>query len=250
MGLLNLQHLKNKYSLNVRNLAYIGANKGQDVDEFLSVFPDIKISLFEPQDELFSYLKKNFGTNSNISLFNFAIGSSSGKASMYIADNDGQSSSFLKPKDHLTEHPEIKFDLHQKYFDIKTLDELNLDDIDLINIDTQGYELEVLKGSHKTLMYKAKYIILEINKKELYEGCPMIKEIDLHLKKYNFIRTDTHYWMDLYSWGDAFYIKKDLINNSRYIFSVFKNKLYNIQKFYKHLIALRNFLWKLRGKTS
>ena len=45
MGLLNLQHLKNKYSLNVRNLAYIGANKGQDVDEFLSVFPDIKISI-------------------------------------------------------------------------------------------------------------------------------------------------------------------------------------------------------------
>ena len=58
MGLLNLQHLKNKYSLNVKNLAYIGANKGQDVDEFLSVFPDTKISLFEPQDELFSYLKK------------------------------------------------------------------------------------------------------------------------------------------------------------------------------------------------
>ena len=76
MGLLNLQHLKNKYSLNVKNLAYIGANKGQDVDEFLSVFPDTKISLFEPQDELFSYLKKNFGNNSNISLFNFAIGSS------------------------------------------------------------------------------------------------------------------------------------------------------------------------------
>ena len=56
--------------------------------------------------------------------------------------------------------------------------------------------------------------------------------------------------MDSYSWGDAFYIKKDLINNSRYIFSIFKNKLYNIQKFYKYLIALRNLLWKLRGKTS
>ena len=37
--------------------------------------------------------------------------------------------------------------------------------------------------------------------------------------------------MDSYSWGDAFYIKKDLINNSRYIFSIFKNKLYNIQNF-------------------
>ena len=59
-----------------------------------------------------------------------------------------------------------------------------------------------------------------------------------------------HFWMDSYSWGDAFYIKKDLINNSRYIFSIFKNKLYNIQKFYKYLIALRNLLWKLRGKTS
>ena len=73
-------------------------------------------------------------------------------------------------------------------YEIKILDELKIVDIDLLNIDTQGYEMEVLKGSRKLLSQNVKYIILEVNKKELYEGCPLVKDIDI-FKKYGFIRT-------------------------------------------------------------
>ena len=127
---------------------------------------------------------------------------------------------------------------------------MEIEDIDLLNIDTQGYEMEVLKGSRKLLSQGIKYIILEVNKKELYEGCPLVKDIDNFLKKFGFVRTDTHYWMDSYSWGDAFYIKKELIGYKRQVFSAIKNKLYSISSLYSLLIQIRNIIWKVRRQTS
>ena len=103
-----------------------------------------------------------------------------------------------------------------------------------------------MKGSQQILTSDIKYLILEINKKEIYEGCPHIKEVDLFLKKYNFVRTDTHYWMDSYSWGDAFYIKKNLITRRKFYTSILKNSLYSINILYDSLIVIRNFLWKLK----
>ena len=41
----------------------------------------------------------------------------------------------------------LKLNLSSAAYEIKILDELKIVDIDLLNIDTQGYEMEVLKGS-------------------------------------------------------------------------------------------------------
>ncbi len=250
MALLKLAHLKNKYDLTITKIAHVGAHKGQEVEEYLDVFPNVEINLFEPQANLFQYLEDKFGNQKNITLHNFALGSLNDSSTMFISDNEGQSSSFYKPKVHLVEHPEVKFHENNSIFEIKVLDELGIKNIDFLNIDTQGFEMEVLKGSVNVLSEDVKYIILEINKKELYEGCPLVKDIDSFLKKYGFIRTDTHYWMDSYSWGDAFYIKRDLISTKRLIFSVLKNNLYSIETLYRFLILSRNIIWKLRNKTS
>ena len=250
MALLKLSHLKNKYNLTISKIAHVGAHKGQEVEEYLTVFPDVKINLFEPQTNLFNYLIDKFEDKNNITLYNFALGSINDSSNMFISDNEGQSSSFLKPKFHLIEHPEVDFHKDNTNFQIKVLDELGIGNIDFLNIDTQGFEMEVLKGASKILKEDVKYIILEINKKELYEGCPLVKDIDSFLKKSGFIRTDTHYWMDSYSWGDAFYIKRDLISSKRLLFSLFKNKLYSIELLYRSLIFTRNIIWKIRKKTS
>ena len=250
MALLKLSHLKNKYNLTISKIAHVGAHKGQEVEEYLTVFPDVKINLFEPQTNLFNYLIDKFEDKNNITLYNFALGSINDSSNMFISDNEGQSSSFLKPKFHLIEHPEVDFHKDNTNFQIKVLDELGIGNIDFLNIDTQGFEMEVLKGASKILKEDVKYIILEINKKELYEGCPLVKDIDSFLKKSGFIRTDTHYWMDSYSWGDAFYIKRDLISFKRLLFSLSKNKLYRIEPIYRSLIFIRNIIWKIRKKTS
>jgi len=74
-----------------------------------------------------------------------------------------------------------------------------------MDIDTQGYELEVLKGFHN--FDEIKYIKTEVNRKELYENSPNIKDLDKYLKNYNFIRAETIWWKKFIPWGDAFYIK-------------------------------------------
>ena len=42
----------------------------------------------------------------------------------------------------------------------KYVEENKIENIDFIKIDTEGYELEVLKGA-KEILYKAKYILFE-----------------------------------------------------------------------------------------
>ena len=58
MGLLKLNHLKDKYSLDIQRIAHVGAHKGQEVNEYLNLFPKAEVYLFEPQIELFEYLQK------------------------------------------------------------------------------------------------------------------------------------------------------------------------------------------------
>ena len=66
MALLKLDHLKNKYDLEISKIAHIGAHKGQEVDEYLNIFPEVMIHLFEPQVDLFEYLTENFKNIKNI----------------------------------------------------------------------------------------------------------------------------------------------------------------------------------------
>ena len=75
----------------------------------------------------------------------------------------------------------------------------------LLNIDVQGYELEVLMGAQE-LLPQISMIIAEVNRDEMYAGCPMIEDIDNFLAEHGFKREHTS-WQSP-SWGDALYIKK------------------------------------------
>ena len=132
MSLLKLNNLKNKYSLDIKKIAHVGAHKGQEVKEYKDNFPEVEINLFEPQLNLFGYLQEKFKTENNIHLHNYALGSKEDTSSMFMSNNDGQSSSFYKPKHHLIEHPEVKFQDGNTIFDIKVLDDLGISGIDFL----------------------------------------------------------------------------------------------------------------------
>jgi len=52
-----------------------------------------------------------------------------------------------------------------------TIDSLGLDDVDLIKIDVEGYEMEVLKGAEKTLN-SVSYLMIELNNNSKKYGTP------------------------------------------------------------------------------
>lgn len=57
--------------------------------------------------------------------------------------------------------------------------------VDLLKIDTQGNELNVLKGSKK-LLKNVKFIKLELMLYDYYEKNYFFSDIELFLKKFNF----------------------------------------------------------------
>ncbi len=207
--LLDLQSINEQYNMDVRGVIHIGAHWGQEVESYKSYGWD-NILLFEPQPSCYSILEGKFGDDDNVVLVNKALGPKPCNMKMYVERaNSGMSSSLLKPCMHLDQYPGILFN-EEIEVGVVTLDgyleESGLDqsNYNMINIDVQGFELEVFKGAESTLK-NVDYIITEINRAEVYEGCAKHDELDKHLGSYGFKRVETN-WAG-WTWGDAFYIK-------------------------------------------
>jgi FkbM family methyltransferase len=128
---------------------------------------------------------------------------------MFNIANNGQSSSILEFGTHSTEHPDVKFvdKIEQKTTTLDTFfthNDINPHKYDFWNFDIQGAELLALKGAKDVIKY-AKVLYLEVNEKELYKGCSLIKELDDYLSEYGFKRVITK--MTQHGWGDAIYIR-------------------------------------------
>jgi FkbM family methyltransferase len=72
------------------------------------------------------------------------------------------------------------------------------------NLDIQGSELYVLRGS-KELLEACDAIYTEVNSEQVYNGAGLISDIDALLREYGFNRVET-LWTDM-KWGDALYLK-------------------------------------------
>lgn len=204
--LASFSQLKTKYNMNISGVIHIGAHYGEEIPEYLKNAIQ-NIVVFEPLLKNFDILEKNLvNLNADIKGYQVALGSKKQKATMFLSDNEAQSSSILKPKVHLTHHPNVKFEGVEEV-DVEVLDDYNITDCNFINIDVQGYELEVFKGSSKTLNY-VDYIYCEVNRGEMYEGNAMIDEIDEFLSSYKFNRVETFWPEEWFQWGDALYIKE------------------------------------------
>ena len=202
--------------MNISGIIHVGAHYGTEFREYLDNEVNI-IHAFEPVKETLKVLKENVKKlKAKIKIYPFALGSKKiEKKAIFLSENNElQSSSFLKPKLHLIQHPNITFK-KKEIVKVNTLDNLNIKDSNYISIDVQGFELEVLKGSKKTLK-NIDYINCEVNTGETYSNNPLIVDIDKYLKKYNFKRVETFfptykkYFFSskiIHSWGDALYIK-------------------------------------------
>jgi len=113
----------------------------------------------------------------------------------------------LVPSRHLIDYPNIVFDGKE------TVEMVRLDDFvdspmryNFLNLDVQGYELEVLKGAAE-LLSSVDAILSEVNSDQLYEGGVLIEELDQFLEDFSFERVATKWWKKS-CWGDALYVKR------------------------------------------
>jgi FkbM family methyltransferase len=204
--LINFTNLRKKYNMNIKGIIHVGAHYGEEIQEYVDNGIQ-NITVFEPLSDNFNTLSERLQkVNADIQGYQVALGSKKGTATMYLSSNDAQSSSILKPKEHLEHHPDVSFGGTEEV-EVDTLDAFDIGESNFINIDVQGYELEVFKGSQKTLE-QIDYVYCEVNRGEMYEGNPMVEELDEFLGEYGFERVETHWPETWYKWGDALYIKK------------------------------------------
>lgn len=207
--LLDFDSLYKKYKLTVKGVLHVGAHFGQEMNIYER--NNIKdVIFFEALPHTFEILKEKVGGKAF--LVNKALGNDNKKMEMFVEQaNNGQSSSLLKPDLHMKQYPYIQFTK------MMTVDMIRMDDFmsernsegrvseyNLLNMDVQGYELEVLKGSKETLN-NIDYIYTEVNRAELYKDCAKVEQLDEFLLPYGFVRVETSWGGD--TWGDALYIK-------------------------------------------
>lgn len=214
--LFKLDEISKYIKGNVNGVFHVGAHHGQELETYKKL--EIKnIIFFEPMTEsyvkLYDMVSKNDNQELNIRTENIALGHRECEKMMYVETaNQGQSCSILKPKEHLKLYPTITFDstteVSQTFLD-KYVEENGIEEgtFNFINIDVQGYELEVFKGAMNTLNH-IDYIYTEVNTVEVYENCAKMNELDDFLGDiYGFKRVLTKLTKDD-TWGDALYVKE------------------------------------------
>jgi len=207
--LIDLNYLKTNYDLKIKGVIHIGANNGQEISDYVS--DNIKHLLFvEPIPNVYKNLLENikpYSDKINVLSYNIALGNDTKDVDFIISSNNGMSSSILKPNLHLSLHPEVAF-TDTISVPMNKLDNLDFDrnDYNFINIDVQGFELEVFKGASETLN-GIDYIYTEVNNDYVYSDNALVEELDEYLLNFRFSRVETKWFADIFPWGDAFYIK-------------------------------------------
>lgn len=198
---IKINKIIEKYKIPVSGVIHVGAHFGEEYLSYISA-GIYNIHFFEASNRTFSRLKFQVGCSP---CYNFALGAVESKSTMYVeTSNQGQSNSLLKPLLHSKQYPQITFDETEEVT-VRPLDSFNIKGCNFLNIDVQGFELEVLKGSEQSLP-AINYIYSEVNRAETYENCAQIGEMDGFLSRHGFKRVETIWAGGI--WGDALWVKQ------------------------------------------
>ncbi|MDI6046607.1 FkbM family methyltransferase [Flavobacterium yafengii] len=178
----------------------VGANQGQTILKIKSLFPDSNLHSFEPSKICFKELSQKFENNEKLILNNLAVGAERGVLE-FNEYSWSALNSFLK-------RAYSKSGIIDTYFvDIIAVDdycrENNIPYINLLKTDTEGFELNVLKGASKMMSKnKVQFVFVEVFFYENYIGQSSFGDIyNLLLEKgFNLIRFyDFEYTNDGYA---------------------------------------------------
>lgn len=207
-------------NLNIKNILHIGAFDGSSELDFYNALNVNSIVWVEGNPKIIEKLYNNINLYKNINhhVFNNVVSDICGFAQFNLIgspDNkyaDGMNlgcSSLLNLEKHAELYPGI-YKIESIQVKTTTIDNIykenNLFKPDLINIDVQGAELMVLKGS-ESILDNVKSIFVETADIELYKNCVLKPVLSDYLQKFGFV--EVLYCPHDWCWGDTLYIKKD-----------------------------------------
>jgi len=158
-----------------------GANEGKETDKFLRRYPRAEIHAFEPIGDLVERMRGRFAGHANVHLHQTALGAAEGELSLNVTAKHA-ASSLLRPSDWVSAYWKEQMDVVRAVrTPVVRLDGLFRQEVDILKLDLQGYELEALKGA-SDLLPRVKVVMLEVEFVELYEGAPLFADVDGFLR--------------------------------------------------------------------
>ncbi len=193
----------------------VGAHKGTYTDLIINNFKVKKALMFEPQDNIFNFLKKKYENNKNIIIFNKALSEKKEHLNFNFNKHDLTSSlSNLDPDNNYLKLKAKLFGTDTKGMIEKkstietstlfsTMEDLNLEHVDLLKIDTEGHEFQVIKGI-KDKIKKIRFILVEFHNDEIYISYNP-KELHNYLQTNNF-KLINSFKFPFTTWEDRLYM--------------------------------------------
>jgi FkbM family methyltransferase len=191
----------------------VGANVGQTVSKLHTTFPRCKIHSFEPSPTTFATLKQEVSQLNNVYLHNCALGAASGQQTFLENNNSDMSSFLLLGKFGWGEI------IQETVVEVNTVDtvcdQYDIQKIDLLKSDTQGFDFEVFKGAEQSICAnKIGLIYFEVIFSDMYKGLPSFGTIYDYLIERNFSLVSFYkfyYQEQLASWTDVLFVHKSYL---------------------------------------
>ena len=186
----------------------VGANAGQTVLKLKSLLPDCRLHAFEPSPQTFLELEGATRRIQDLTLTQAGVGQADGVETL-LENEHSVMTSFLTPSTAaagtvVEERPVAMVSL-DSYCEREQIEV-----IDFLKVDTQGYDLQVLKGSQRLLDEKRIRIVqLEVIFVDLYVGAPSFDGIYRFLVDHGFrlfALYDLHFAGGAATWADAIFV--------------------------------------------
>ncbi len=155
----------------------VGANVGNWTQIFLEIIPELKQGLLlEPSEAALTRLKKQFNHLEKLEIIPVAVSDTEGEMTFYEEPNSGECSSLVPGfSNSQAEKRTVK---------VTTIDRIvesyQLDYVDFLKIDTEGYDLHVIRGASKLLQQqKIGFIQFEYNSPWSQAGSTLAQALSL-----------------------------------------------------------------------
>ena len=149
---------------------------------------NLRLFLFEPDQEAFNKLIEAYHSDNRVKIYDCCLSEDGKDISLHVTKWP-RSSSVFKPSPAYCEISHIRD--HYRITDVLTLKSRRLadvyteDTIDFIKIDTEGYELPILKGGGD-LIDQCIGLELEVYFQEVRIGQPLFAEVDCYCRNMGF----------------------------------------------------------------
>ena len=179
----------------------VGAHKGETIKLFNDNFNIKEFYCFEPSPINFNYLKKKISKlNNNIKIFNFGLGENKSvlnfnqleESSSSTLVEINQDSNYYKKKNKILSIFNLKKN-EDKIINVKIsslndfMEEQSINKIDILKIDTEGFEFKVIKGAREKIK-DIKYIYFEHHYDDMLKKKYSFSDIHGYLIKNGFIK--------------------------------------------------------------